>query len=397
MISYMRLRVVQVLLVLFLYMLIARFLPLEIHQALYTISVAIKDILVWMLPVTVCVFIAHAICSFKKKAALFICTLILFEAFSNGISVWYAYFCGHASIGFLPPLSLPEASSEFAALWRIPLTKPSWWAADKGSFIGIGIGLICSMSQSKTLHSGLEKAKHIVETILTKFFSRLIPLFILGFVARMHQSGFLSHVCSHYALLLVWLVVFLSSYIFFLFFLGSNGTIAYTFHSLKNLIPAGSLAFSSGCSLSTMPWTIEGTSKNMCDPEFAKAVIPATTNIQQIGDCITNSFICFLIYTQFFGHTPDLYTWTSFCIVFVLARFATAAILGGAIFVMLPVYESYLSFSPEMIAIILAFNVILDPLITSANVIANGALCRVFEKVWICVTHVTYSKMVDRL
>ena len=50
---------------------------------------------------------------------------------------------------------------------------------------------------------------------------------------------------------------------------------------------------------------------------------------------------------------------------------------------MLPIYENYLNFNPEMIAIILALNVVLDPLITSCNVMANGALCRVFEKVWI--------------
>jgi Na+/H+-dicarboxylate symporter len=49
---------------------------------------------------------------------------------------------------------------------------------------------------------------------------------------------------------------------------------------------------------------------------------------------------------------------------------------------MLPIYEKYLNFTPEMIAIILALNVVLDPLITSCNVMANGALCRVFEKVW---------------
>ena len=49
---------------------------------------------------------------------------------------------------------------------------------------------------------------------------------------------------------------------------------------------------------------------------------------------------------------------------------------------MLPIYESYLGFTPEMIAIILAVNVILDPLVTCTNVVANGALCRVFERVW---------------
>jgi Na+/H+-dicarboxylate symporter len=142
------------------------------------------------------------------------------------------------------------------------------------------------------------------------------------------------------------------------------------------------VALLSGCSLSTMPWTIEGAAKNLQNPALAKAIIPATTNIQQIGDCITQAFLCFLIYRHFYGHNPDVMTWLNFSIIFVLARFATAAVLGGAIFVMLPVYETYLSFNAEMIAIILTLNVILDPLITSCNVMANGALCRVFEKVW---------------
>src|SRR5690606_6358153 len=145
------------------------------------------------------------------------------------------------------------------------------------------------------------------------------------------------------------------------------------FKSVKNLLPAAGISFSSGCSLSTMPWTIEGAAKNLDNPDLAKAVIPATTNIQQIGDCIANTFLCFLIYFHFNGHAPALSVWIPFTLVFVLARFATAAVLGGAIFIMLPIYEAYLQFSPDMIAIILAFNVILDPLITSSNVVANGA------------------------
>ena len=56
---------------------------------------------------------------------------------------------------------------------------------------------------------------------------------------------------------------------------------------------------------------------------------------------------------------------------------------------MIPVYEAYLGFNPEMIAMILAFNIILDPLITCSNVVANGALCRVFEKNWIKLLNIT--------
>ena len=197
---------------------------------------------------------------------------------------------------------------------------------------------------------------------------------------------------AHSISLLLWLLVSLVLYIAFLFFLGSGRSLSTFSRSIKNLLPAAGVALGSGCSLSTLPWTIEGTSKNLNDPSLAKAVIPASTNIQQIGDCLTQAFLCCLIYTHFNGHPPSLATWSAFTTVFVLARFATAAVLGGAIFIMLPIYEAYLHFTPEMIAIILAFNAILDPIITSSNVISNGALCRVFEKMWNLCTQIIVRK-----
>jgi Na+/H+-dicarboxylate symporter len=241
--------------------------------------------------------------------------------------------------------------------------------------LGLCLGFILPFKQP------IARAKQIAETILTRFFARLIPIFILGFFVRMHKTSLLHQIGTQYTPLLLILLFSLALYIAFLFFLGRGGPATFA-QKIWNLLPATGIAFSSGCSLSTMPWTISGTAKNLDHPELAQALIPATTNIQQIGDCIINSFLCFTIYTHFFGHPPDLMTWSAFSIVFVLARFATAAVLGGAIFVMLPIYETYLHFTPEMIAIILAFNVILDPLVTCSNVIANGALCRLFEKVW---------------
>ena len=89
-----------------------------------------------------------------------------------------------------------------------------------------------------------------------------------------------------------------------------------------------------------------------------------------------------MLYTQWNGHVPSLQVWVPFTIAFVVARFATAAVLGGAIFVMLPIYETYLQFTPEMLAMILAYNVLLDPVVTSTNVVANGGLCYLFERVW---------------
>ena len=351
---------------------------MEVHRFLYTISLLIKDLLLWILPITVGFFIAHAISSFEKRAPLFIIVLFLFEALSNTLSVWYAYGCGHLAAHHLPAIESHPLSDSFSPLWSLTLFKPDWWSADKGTFAGIVFGLIATFN-FPFLKRVITKGKRNAEQILTRFFSRLIPLFILGFIARMYKTRLLYQMCTNYADLLLWLLFILATYIAFLFFLGSGRSFL---KSTKNLLPAAGIAFSSCSSISTIPWTIEGTSKNLQNPDLAKAIIPATTNIQQIGDCIANTFLCFLIYLHFNGHSPDLSVWIPFSIVFVLARFATAAVLGGAIFIMLPIYESYLGFNPEMIAMILAFNVILDPLITCSNVVANGALCRIFERTW---------------
>ncbi|MGD0665499.1 MAG: cation:dicarboxylase symporter family transporter [Rhabdochlamydiaceae bacterium] len=335
-------RGVQVLLILALYLSIAQFLPSEVHQGLYTISLFIKDLLMWLLPLTVGFFIAHAIGSFKRQAPLFIITLIIFEALSNFSSVWYAYLGGHLAAPHLPALKLAVSSYDFSELWRLPLFRPAWWAASKGAMLGLVLGCTAALTHIPFLQRVIDQGKDAAQWILSK---------VLG-----------------------------------IFIIGSRWTIKDIVQSIKNLLPAAGLAFTSGCSISTMPWTIEGSAKNLQNPHLAKAIIPATTNIQQIGDCITNTFLCFLLYTHFFGHPPDFMTWATFSGVYILYRFATAAVLGGAIFIMIPIYESYLAFNAEMIAMIVAFNVILDPIVTSSNVIANGALCRVFEKVWIFVT-----------
>ncbi|HSX13006.1 MAG TPA: cation:dicarboxylase symporter family transporter [Chlamydiales bacterium] len=364
-----------------LYLLIASYLPDFIHQSLYTVSLLIKDILLWSLPFSVCFFIGYAIVSFEKKAPLFILCLFLFEAISNACSVWYAYGCGFLVTTNIDAIKPQTLNDTFLPLWRLPFIKPVWWSADKGALLGVILGLSCTFF-SFPKKNFFTIGKRIAETILTRFFANLIPIFILGFIARMHKTQLIHQVVGQYADLLLWLVIALFVYIAILFLLGGGKGSPSYIQRVKNLLPAFGISFSSGCSLSTMPWTISGTSKNLNNPDLAGAIIPSTTNIQQIGDCIINSFFCFIIFYHFNGYKVDILTWASFSSVFVLARFATAAVLGGAVFIMLPIYEAYLGFTPEMIAIILAFNVILDPLVTCTNVIANGALCRVFERVW---------------
>ena len=49
---------------------------------------------------------------------------------------------------------------------------------------------------------------------------------------------------------------------------------------------------------------------------------------------------------------------------------------------MLPVLEQHLSFSPMMLSLITTLYIIFDPLITSANVLGNGAFAMFFSKIY---------------
>lgn len=381
--SLLKQRSMQIILLLTLYAFFAASMPSVVHQSFFSVSIFIKDLLLWMMPLTVCFFVSHTVSSFKRKAPFFIFLLVVFEALSNFSSVWYSYLVAWFSVDFIGVfLNAPEqAQSSLDALWRLPFARPSWWSADKGVFLGVVLGIFAAFFHDARLHLFLKQGRKSVEWCLTKVFAPLIPLFVLGFVARMAQSDLLDHVITHYLNVVLWLVVFLSVYVFFLFLLASNFSLPKALFFIKKLLPAGGMALTSSCSLSTMPWTIKGVAQILNNKDLAPAIIPATTNIQQIGDCIANTFLCFLLYTFFFHQMPHFGEWLIFTVVFVFARFATAAVLGGAIFIMLPIYESYLHFTPEMLAIIIAFNVILDPLITATNVVANGALAKVFENV----------------
>lgn len=373
--GFLKYRYVQTMLVIGIYGILAPHLPFFYHRLFYSFSLLIKDLLIWTMPATVCAFLAYTVASFEKKAVMFVSILLMFEFCSNFLSVWYGYGASSLTSGFFERITQVREYHSLEALFRLPFTKPWWWSCDKGVFLGIILGIF----YRKKTH--IFMAKRGAELLLTKFFSRLIPLFVLGFVSNMYHTKLLVDLTKRYGFIVIALTCFIFLYVFLIYFVAHKGQVKPTFIAIRNMLPAGIMALTSSCSLSTMPLTIEGTVKNLKDPDLAKSLIPATTNIQQIGDCIMMAFFSCFVYAQFFGHTPSFMEWLQFSIVFTLARFAVTAVIGGAIFVMLPIFEAYLGFNPEMIALILALNMIMDPVVTSSNVMANGGLCIMFERV----------------
>lgn len=380
MLKYLSNASVQTIIIIAFYAIYAESFPDIAHRSFYSLSILIKDALIWIMPITIFSFISYTISSFQNKAPMFVVILIMFETISNFLCVWYGIGSAHFISTKLDPFHITNTNNDFTYIWRIPFERPWFWSADKGCLAGLLAG--CFAAYRQEFAPILHRIKIAMEFILIHIFTKLLPLFVLGFVAHMHKTGILDNMIAHFGMLILYLTGFLAVYILIIFAIGSGFVPRLMVKHLNNLFPAWSIAVTCGCSLSTMPFTIKGTAKNLEKPDFAKALIPATTNIQQVGDCITHAFLALLTYYHFNGSMPDMSILIPFSFVFVMARFTVTAVLGGSFFIMLPIYQSYFNYTDEMTAIIFALNVILDPIVTSTNVIANGGLARVFEMLW---------------
>jgi Na+/H+-dicarboxylate symporter len=134
-------------------------------------------------------------------------------------------------------------------------------------------------------------------------------------------------------------------------------------------------------SAAVMPLTIMGAEENAKNKDLAGSVIPATVNIHLVGDCFAIPILAYAVMKSFGMPDPALMTYLVFVFYFVLAKFSVAAIPGGGIIVMLPILESHLGFNSDMLSLITALYILFDPVITSANVLGNGALAKLIDRI----------------
>jgi Na+/H+-dicarboxylate symporter len=378
---------IQLLSIVLLVFLFSPYIPHSAARGAYTISLLIKDLLLIVLPVAVASYIASTLISFRQNAILLVIALLTFEAISNATSVMYAYTIATSFEEWIPVFKgTQEQFTSLIPFFTISNIRPSFWSSTNGVLTGVVVGMIGAFCKPGYFSQTVFKLRDLMGLVFSRIFIRLIPFYVLGFLLFMHHSGLLQQIIHSYAAVIVMVTLVIVAYLFILTVIASEFNKARFVNIINNLWPAGVIAFTSMSSAATMPFTITATEKTLKNPKFAGMLIPATTNIQQIGDCIANALLCLVILKNFGKPIPDMWVWIPFMASFTLARYTTAAVLGGAMFIMIPLYELYLGFTPEMVALIIALNVVLDPIITSTNVLCNGTLAIIFERVWLFIS-----------
>lgn len=363
-------------------------MPLFLKKTLYSISITIKSLIIFFLPLIIFGLLFKASVILSSNATKVIGTILLLVCCSNFCSTFLSHYLGIWIYNFDISLIIPKEIGSLTTLWTLKL--PQLIANDKSMLAGICLGLLASkLWPQKSLIFALK-----LENIITKFltsFLYLIPFFVAGFVVKLQHDGIISIIIKDYMLVFILIAIAQFSYIFLSYLLLNKFSIKEFLYNIKNMLPAAISGFTTMSSAASMPLTIIGAQANAKNKDIARSVIPATVNIHLVGDCFAIPIFAYAVLKSFGISEPSLINYLVFTIYFVLAKFSVAAIPGGGILVMLPILETYLGFNAEMMSLITALYILFDPVITCANVLGNGAFAKMIDNIFAYIYKKTLS------
>ncbi|MDR0630512.1 MAG: cation:dicarboxylase symporter family transporter [Holosporales bacterium] len=225
-----------------------------------------------------------------------------------------------------------------------------------------------------------QKLEYFIK-IYIKMLIPLMPLFIIGTALKLQTEGTLSQIFEKYTPVLILFIISAYGWVLLQLYMISKLNFSKLTSYIKKITPAATTAFSTASSASALPLSIKAAEQNISQKINASIIIPTTVNIHLVGDCFFIPMIALVIMHSFGLALPEISNYLLFAIHFCLAKFAVAAIPGGGIIVMLPILQEYLGFQTDMQAIITAIYILFDPIITGCNVIGNGAMAIVFDKI----------------
>lgn len=356
------------------------YIPLNVKELFYTISLSIKSIIVFILPIIIFGLLFKTAVNLASSATRVIILILVAVCCSNFVSTFLSHNVGILIYQLDLSIMPPGESSSLETLWTLEL--PKLIGNSKAMFGGLILGIAAGMFRRGMALKIAERLERGISLMLSSF-TYLIPLFVTGFVIKLEYDGMMNMIIKDYTLIFGIIGVAQFSYILIIYLIGNNFKIMAFLTSIKNMLPALIAGFSTMSSAAAMPLTIIGTEKNAANKDLARAIIPSTVNIHLIGDCFTIPIFAYAVLKNYGMAEPAFMDYMLFAFYFVLAKFSVAAIPGGGIIVMLPILEKYLGFNGEMMSLITALYILFDPVVTCANVAGNGGFAIIMSKMGI--------------
>lgn len=352
-----------------------------VKSNIYAISLFLKEIIVFALPLIIFSFVMNGILSLKDESFKIILILVPMVCLSNFTGFWTAYIFANPLLqAGIVKISQLESGEVLKEAWtiHIPQLVRNDFAMIAGVLTGI-IGGFFKINFIKKISGFLFETANF---ILRKLICPILPLFVLGFIVKMQYEGTLSLIMREYALLLAIVALLAYGYMFAVMFLASSRNLKETLRKFKNLLPGVLIGLCSMSSAAAIPSTIQGSEKNLQYPNIARFIVPATANMHLLGDCFAIPIIGLALMVSFGYQLPSFSEYFVFSMYGVMAKFAAAGIPGGSALIFVPIFENVFGFNSTMLTAITAVYVLFDPIATSSNVFGHGMFAIIFEKIY---------------
>lgn len=364
-------------------LIIGDIIPIELKRFFLTISISLKNLILTFMPFVIFVFLSSSIAQIGSRALAFTLTLMLAIFVSNYISVLVGYGIGHITLTNLSAVHIDIHNTNALEPFNgfiFPLINPL--RNEYALLLGLTFGVYIAIFRNNIIQKYINKAQAVFARMLVGFLIPLLPLFIFGYILKMHHEGYFNSVIIKYLYIVSIFIAAQLFYILTIYLMLSNFNLRLFWHRLRNMLPAVLTGFSTLSSAASMPVTLVCAEKNVSDPILTKAIIPATANIHIMGTAVGMNILILSAFMIFSNQLPALESYLIFAFFYSLTLFTVVAVPGGSIFALAPIMEHYLGATPEMITMITALNLILDPIDTSFNITGNGSFLILFKKLF---------------
>ena len=344
-----------------------------------TISAALRELLVFVLPFLLFSFIAVALSAIPREGMLFVLGLMVTVFISNFTNILLSGTVGFFMLSGSHSRELVENAVTFSPFFELNL--PAVASTPSALLAGVIVGFINSFKPNEYVTLVIKTLHAWVMAFMKKFFVPLLPLFVSGFLLKLFAEGRMTGFVSQNS------ATYLKMFTFLWCYLGLWLAVAASFKKdrmieiFKNAFPAIITAFSTMSSAAALPLSLQAAEKNTKDKVLADAVMPLTLNFHMVGDTIIVPILALMVALTFNHPLPSIPEFFMFGIFFVLNKFAGGGVPSGTIMVTVPVLQKYLGFDDAMVAFIIALYGVIDPIATSGNVAANNFFVVIFQKI----------------
>lgn len=345
----------------------------EVTQAIYTLGIAAKSLILFLVPFVIFGMIFRSASSMAGNAAHLLSRLLLGVTASTFLSVFLGAGIGFTLYHMISPLSFPESCQELLPIINIPdihFIKNEW-----AMISGLCVGILSGKHPSKKVVAFSLKINHLVSLSL-KVISAAIPLFIAGFSVKISCEGTVGILAKKYSFVFSVILISIISCLFVAYLLLARLSLSKALGMIRNIAPAAFSGLSTMSSAASLPLLVKGVEHNTRNRDLAEFASPIAVNIHMVGECFADVILAYAVLKTYNVSPPSLGTFLAFSLFFFLARFSCAGIPGGGILIIVPLLKKYFCFTSEMTSLITTLYLFLDPFITSSNLLGDGALCQ---------------------